>query len=535
MLFCIGQCIHYYYLDYLMSKPIHIVWFKRDLRITDHAALVAACNAGAVLPIFVWEPTVWAGEDYATQHATFIKECLAELNVDLKSLGLHLLESNLGIIDTLTYIQQKQTIAAIYSHEETGNRNTYLVDKAVAKWCKTHQINWLEFPQNGVVRRLGNRNHWNAHWEKRMSTPQFLLPKHILPASPVVLPKTTTLITYGEDKPLRQLGGRKHGLELLTSFLNGRASRYRGGISSPISAVSSGSRLSPYLAWGALSMREVVQAARAQVIKVADTPNKYPRGLAAGIAGFESRLHWHCHFMQKLESEPEIEYQNMHHAHDDMRDEVLADEISQRRLQAWCNGQTGWPLIDACMAMLRETGWVNFRMRATLMSTASYLYWLHWRQTGLHLSREFLDYEPGIHWSQAQMQSGTTGINTLRIYNPIKQAMDQDPDGVFVRHWLPALCDVPTTWIFEPWRMPENLQQNYNCVIGQDYPAPLVDIKVALKEARLKISLARKAENTAHETAAIIKKHASRKTKVKSILKTQTKRAKASELQQQLF
>lgn len=518
-----------------MSKPIHIVWFKRDLRITDHAALVAACNAGAVLPLFVWEPTVWAGEDYATQHAAFIKECLTELTVDLKSLGLHLLESNLGIIETLAHIQKQQTIAAIYSHEETGNNNTFLVDKAVAKWCNTHQINWLQFPQNGVVRRLKNRNHWNAHWEKRMSTPQFTLPKRILPANLIVLPNIKSVVTNGTDKPQRQLGGRKHGLELLTSFLNGRASRYRGGISSPISAVSAGSRLSPYLAWGALSMREVVQAARAQLVQIAETPDRYPRGLAAGISGFESRLHWHCHFMQKLESEPELEYENMHHAHDEMRDEHCADAISQQRLQAWSSGQTGWPLVDACMAMLRTTGWVNFRMRAMLMSTASYLYWLHWRKTGLHLAREFLDYEPGIHWSQAQMQSGTTGINTLRIYNPIKQAMDHDPEGIFVRHWIPSLRQVPTTWIFEPWKMPVSLQVQYHCVTGRDYPFPLVEINTAIKEARLRVSQARQTNNTDLETMAVVKKHASRKTRIKSMKKKESKHLQNSALQKELF
>ena len=517
-----------------MCNPIHIVWFKRDLRTIDHAALTAACNAGAVLPLFVWEPTVWAGEDYATQHALFIKECLAELNAALQGLGLQLIESSMGIIEVLARIQQQHTIAALYSHEETGNNNTFLVDKAVAKWCKAHHVAWLELPQNGVVRRLKNRDNWTAHWEKRMRQPQFVLPQHICAASPIMLPNVK-IPTQGADKLQRQQGGRSHGLALLKSFLNGRASRYRGGISSPINAATAGSRISPYLAWGALSMREVLQAARAQLALIADAPQPYPRGLAAGITGFESRLHWHCHFMQKLESEPTLEYNNMHHVHDAMRDEELTDELSQRRFLTWCTGQTGWPLVDACMAMLRATGWVNFRMRAMLMSTASYLYWLHWRKTGLHLAREFLDYEPGIHWSQAQMQSGTTGINTLRIYNPIKQAMDQDPEGAFVRHWLPSLRQVPNTWIFEPWLMPEYLQIKYGCVIGRDYPAPLVDIKTAIKEARSRISQTRKAQNTIQETAAIIKKHASRKITSKSPKNTQSKRSKVSPLQQQLF
>ena len=237
----------------------------------------------------------------------------------------------------------------------------------------------------------------------------------------------------------------------------------------------------------------------------------FPASLNSGLIGFESRLHWHCHFMQKLESEPEMEFENLHHAHDNMRDEQLSDVESQRRLQLWCNGETGWPLVDACMAMLRETGWINFRMRAMLMSTASYLYWLHWRGSGLHLAREFLDYEPGIHWAQTQMQSGTTGINTLRIYSPIKQAQDQDPTGAFVRHWLPQLKNVPNTWIFEPYLMPKAQQLQYGCVLDKHYPSPIVNIQQARRSASSKIIAARKQLGAHDETQAIIKKHASRK------------------------
>ena len=499
-----------------MQTPTHIVWFKRDLRVIDHAPLAAACKAGQVLPLFCWEPAVWAGDDYAKQHQAFALECLHELKAELLKFGLNLLVSPFGIIQTLNIIRTQLPIAKLYSHEETGNDATFTVDKAVADWCKTTRLIWQETPQNGVVRRLKNRNHWNWHWEQRMNMPLAILPSNIMPAPSIVLPIITTSLaemiqTNGADKRSRQKGGRSHGLALFNSFLDGRAAKFRSGISSPLSAVTAGSRLSPYLAFGCLSMREVVQATRARRAWVNESPHLFSSSLHAGLVGFESRLHWHCHFMQKLESEPEIEFENMHHAHDDMRDEQLSSIESQRRLQIWSAGETGWPLVDACMAMLRETGWINFRMRAMLMSTASYLYWLHWREPGLHLAREFLDYEPGIHWSQSQMQSGTTGINTLRIYSPIKQAQDQDPTGAFVRHWLPALKNVPNTWIFEPYLMPKAQQQLYGCILDKDYPAPIVSIAKATTEARTKISAARKKEGVRDETQAIIKKHASRK------------------------
>jgi deoxyribodipyrimidine photo-lyase len=161
------------------------------------------------------------------------------------------------------------------------------------------------------------------------------------------------------------------------------------------------------------------------------------------------RQHWHCHFMQKLEDEPRLEFENLHRAYDGMRPDIA----DPQRLAAWCAGQTGFPFIDACMRALHQHGWINFRMRAMLMSFASYHLWLPWRETGLHLARKFVDYEPGIHWSQVQMQSGTTGINTTRVYNPIKQAQDHDPNGNFVRHWLPRMRAVPQPWLFQPWLM----------------------------------------------------------------------------------
>ena len=494
-----------------MQNPIHIVWFKRDLRVVDHAPLLAACTAGAVLPLFCWEPAVWIGEDYAKQHQLFVMECLAELKVALQKMGLHLQVSNAGIVETLNNIRQQVPIAGIYSHEETGNAATFLVDKNVAVWCKTHLVTWHEIPQNGVVRRLKNRNHWNSHWEQRMNAPQTTMPAKALSVTALTLPNIQMISAKDFDKPRRQKGGRSHALELFNSFLDGRAAKFRGGISSPLSAVTAGSRLSPYLSYGCLSMREVVQAARDRRSCANEVPHMFPASLNSGLIGFESRLHWHCHFMQKLESEPEMEFENLHHAHDNMRDEQLSDVESQRRLQLWCNGETGWPLVDACMAMLRETGWINFRMRAMLMSTASYLYWLHWRGSGLHLAREFLDYEPGIHWAQTQMQSGTTGINTLRIYSPIKQAQDQDPTGAFVRHWLPQLKNVPDTWIFEPYLMPKAQQLQYGCVLDKHYPSPIINIQQATRSARTKIIAARKQLGAHDETQAIIKKHASRK------------------------
>ncbi len=493
----------------LIKPEVHIVWFKRDLRVVDHIPLVEACQSGAVLPLFCWEQNVISGPDYSFQHQAFTRECLAELAVALENCGLQLHESALGIVETLQYIQQNFQIAALYSHEETGNGATFAIDLAVKKWCAAHQILWHETPQNGVVRRLKTRDSWNAQWEKRMRSSITPAPRDALAAPTIILPNAMQHIAKGEDKPKRQQGGRARGLRILNSFLTDRGAGYRGGISSPLKAIKNGSRLSPYITFGCVSMREVVQASREQAMALTHR-DLFEKKLAGGLKGFESRLHWHCHFMQKLEDAPYQEFENLHSAYDGLRDDLVTTIEQKRRLQAWQTGTTGWPLIDACMAMLRHTGWINFRMRAMLMSTASYLFWLHWRESGLHLAREFLDYEPGIHWPQTQMQSGTTGINTLRIYNPVKQAQDHDPRGEFVRHWLPALKNIPDTWIFEPWLMPHNLQLKYGCVLDKDYPMPVLNVDYAIRRARLNLTALRKDDDVRKEAQLIVKKHGSR-------------------------
>lgn len=530
-----------------MKTLIHIVWFKRDLRVQDHVALFEASKQGAVMPIFCWDTTVWTGGDYATQHKMFVKECLESLQRHLQSLGLSLLEFHNGIIKTLNHIKNHYNLGSLHSHEETGNNSSYQLDKLVADWCKESNVNWLEYPQNGVVRRLKCRDLSATIWEKRMTAQQVNLQSQATMATLTTgfIFDSAADVSYDQydqtDKPFRQKGGREEAIKILHTFLNGRASSYRSGISSPLSSEFTGSRLSPYLTWGVLSMREVLQKLRQQKILIRSNQSIYPKGLLAGLVGFESRLHWHCHFIQKLESEPAIEYQNLHPAFNHLRDEQYSSTAQQARLVAWCNGQTGWPMVDACMAMLRQTGWINFRMRAMIMSTASYLLWLHWRETGLHLAREFLDYEPGIHWSQVQMQSGTTGINTLRIYNPVKQAKDHDPEGTFVRRWLPALRSVPNTWVFQPWLMPESLQADYECRIGIDYPTPIVDIDQALKLARERFSQLKFNPQHQLDTERIIKKHASRETntqKHKSNIKKSSEKKTSinpSERQKSLF
>jgi deoxyribodipyrimidine photo-lyase len=487
----------------------NIVWFKRDLRLHDHAAIYHAARNGPVLCIYVVEPSLWAQADSANQHYQFLLESLRELNAELNRLGgiLHVITGEVPAV--LARLFALAPFAQLYSHQETGNAISFERDKAVAHWCRVRGIAWREFAQFGVVRRLKNRNLWQASREAHVNLPCLPVPAKqtlrfiSLPWNEPPPPKPDQLGLGAQDPPRRQRGGRSMGLSVLNSFLLDRCEQYRGGISSPLSAPSACSRISPYLSFGCLSLREVVQATQQQLSNLPAEASRRKKGLAA----FTSRLYWHCHFIQKLESEPELEFRNLHRGYDGLRE----SDWNAAHFEALTSGRTGWPLVDACVAMLHETGWLNFRMRAMLVSVASYPLWLHWRPVGEWLARQFLDYEPGIHWSQLQMQAGTTGINTARIYNPIKQARDHDPRGSFVRRWLPAMRRIPDAWLFEPWRMPPELQNCYGVQVGHDIANPLVDLELATRQAKARLYALRAWPDIKAAKAAIVEKHGSRK------------------------
>lgn len=482
-----------------------IVWFKRDLRLHDHAPLVEAARAGPVLCLYVIEPGLWAQPDASARQWGFVRESLRALRRALAGHGATLQLVVGEVVAVLDRLHALQPFEALHAHEETGSGWTFERDRAVARWCRAHGVAWREWPQNGVVRGLRERDRWQARRDAFMAAPVQPPPARWLN---VELPwreppprDALSAVLRGTDAPQRQRGGREPGLQALQRFLDGGGAGYRRGMSSPLSAPDACSRLSPYLAWGCLSVREVDQATQA-VLHSAPLDRAQRQGLQA----FRSRLAWHCHFMQKLESEPELEWRNLHRGYDGLREAEWSDE----RFAALAQGRTGWPLVDACVAMLRETGWLNFRMRAMLVSVAAYPLWLHWRAVGHWLARQFVDYEPGIHWSQLQMQSGTTGINTTRVYNPLKQARDQDPHGVFVRQWLPAMRAVPDTWLFEPWRMPADTQARCGVVVGQAIPAPVVDLDAALRSAKARVHALRARPEVQAGEAAVVERHASR-------------------------
>lgn len=494
-----------------------LVWYKRDLRIKDHAPLAQAAEAGCCLCLYVYEPEIIEAEDFDAAHLDLINESLVELRESLKQCGGELLLRTGRMPEVLDELHREVGFAKIWAHEETFNRISYHRDRRVRAWAKANGIPLKEIPQYGVVRRLSDRDGWAQQCAERMKQPLAAAPQKIQ------LPPEIKSLSLGEiqardrfrvhsfERKSVQVGGESKAADCLDSFLNSRGVNYRSDMSSPLTGESGCSRLSPFIAIGNISMRTIHQKLSARVNELKEQRKSgveiAPTWLKS-LSSFRSRLSWHCHFMQKLEDEPDIEFQNFNRAYDGLRE----DQFNEEFFAAWCESRTGYPMVDASMRALHQTGWINFRMRAMLVSFTSYHLWLHWRQPALYLARLFLDYEPGIHYSQIQMQAGVTGINTVRIYSPIKQVVDQDPQGIFIRRFLPELSNVPDRYIAEPHKMTAMEQTLFQCQIGVDYPSPIVDHKTQYKIARDRMHGLKKLPQTREASQKVFQKHGSRKT-----------------------
>ena len=492
-----------------------IIWFKRDLRIRDNEALYEACLNKNVIPLYILEPELWKQPDLSYRHYNFLLECLSDLNNDLKKLGQKLIVRIGDSVEIFSELNDLYNISSIWSHQETWNYWTYERDMRVRNWVKNNKVKWIEKVQNGVIRGLKNRDGWSVNWNKKMYSDISPIPRKIesLEIKSEKLPTASSLGLKYDKCAYRQKGGSKNANKLLNSFLYKRGKNYSKEISSPLLAFDSGSRLSPHISFGTISIREIIKETNKRKKNIKENSKMTTNRWLKSINTFSSRLRWHCHFIQKLEDEPELQFKNMHRAYDNIRINTKYSE----NFEKWKEGKTGFPMIDASMRSLIANGWLNFRMRAMLMSFASYHLWLPWQKTSLYLANLFTDYEPGIHYNQSQMQSGTTGINSIRIYNPIKQGIDHDPNTIFIKKWIPELKKIAKEKIHNPIEIDNN---------KSDYPKMIIDEKLARKEAAKKIFSIRKLIGHKEEAKRIYNKHGSRKSGLKKTTIPLKKRSK---------
>ena len=473
------------------DSVLDIVWFKKDLRTLDNKSLEFASNSdNPTLFIYIIEPSVTDSPDCDKRHSRFIYESLIDMEKRLRKFSLDLNYINCEALEFFEEISKKYNINNVLSYQEIGNNLTYSRDKIIANFFHSNNINWIQNKTNGIIRGLKSRKNWKKKWIDEMKSEIVISDLDSINKQKVKIPSTIKLLNlrYIAKKKF-QPGGETYAWMYVKSFLKSRHIGYTKNISKPKESRISCSRLSPYLAYGNLSSRQIYQFFNRS------TKNR-------DITNFLSRLQWRCHFMQKFDDEPEMEFKNINKAYDTIR-----NNYNENLLIKWKEGTTGIPIIDACMRCLDQTGYLNFRMRAMIVSFAAFNLWQDWKNFSHHLAKKFLDYEPGIHYSQIQMQSAVTGINTVRIYNPVKNSIDLDPKGEFIKKWLPELSNIPAENIHQPWKMTLIEQQMYDFQIGKDYPNPIVDIDLSRKEASNKIWEIKKTAKSKYFGKKILNKH----------------------------
>ena len=442
-----------------------VVWHRRGLRVPDQPAVAAAADEfETVCPLFVFDPQFYGGDGLACDaRLRFLHECLTDLAAGYRDRGTELVFAHGDPLDVLAAFADAGW-ALRATADPVARYGAARDDRAAALG--------VEFvADDGLRRGPDSREGWSDHAEAYL-TDEPRAPGD-LGTHGVDSPTTVAAVEERYDvspaKTRVPTGGREAAFARLRAFADGIAA-YPGSIADPADAEEGTSRLSPYLRFGCLSVREAY--------RVVDERATDDRGREA----FVTRLYWNRHYTQKLADWSGWTDRAVNPVFRGFGRSTHDPDL----VEAWKRGQTGFPMVDAAMRCLRETGWLNFRARALCASFFGYILRQPWRVGADHFYHHLIDADPAINYTQWQQQTGMTGVNTTRIYNPRKQVREHDPEGAFVGEWVPELRPVPPDYLDRPERMPLSLQAEVGVSVGDDpdddYPYPVVDYE-ARREA----------------------------------------------------
>ncbi|HEX4465674.1 MAG TPA: deoxyribodipyrimidine photo-lyase [Solirubrobacteraceae bacterium] len=447
-----------------------IVWFRRDLRVRDQPALCAAlAEADTVIPAFCIDDRLLRGRHGSGPRTQFLLESLGDLDRELRHRHSRLVVRRGDPARELLSLARATGARTVHACVDAGPF-ARARDRGVAQTLRGEGISLRGHPGVFVIDDLkeivsqAGRPYsvftpFYRAWLQSARRNVFEAPGHVgeLPAGldPGRIPSLAELgLSQTASDPA--VGGERAGEEALSAFLAGPIADYRSGRNEL--GEERCSRLSPYLHFGCVSPRELEA--------------RLPGG--RGAQAFRRQIAWRDFYAYVLRSFPD----NARQEYQERFRGSISWGSDEETLRAWCEGRTGFPLVDAAMHQLRREGWMHNRARLVVGSFLTKDLGLDWRLGERHFMRLLIDGDEASNNGGWQWIA-SVGVDPQpvfkRIFNPALQQQRFDPDGSYVRRYLPALREVPDLHLGEPWRMPDELQRSIGCVIGEDYPAPIVD------------------------------------------------------------
>jgi deoxyribodipyrimidine photo-lyase len=459
-----------------------ILWLRRDLRLHDHPALRAALDAGhRVIPVFCFDDGLLKGRHASGPRTQFLLECLADLDDSLRQRGSRLFVRHGRPEDEVAALARECNAASVHFSADVSPF-ARARQEAVSRALKAEGIAAVAHPGLFAIDRLrdvitGSGNPYTVftpfyrNWDGQPRRTVLDTPRRLEdPGSIAGAGDLPTLADLGlvQECSDPMPGGESAGRKALSRFLAGPINGYDDG--RDILTGRNVSRLSPYLHFGCLSPREIEA-------RLGDGA-----GGGDGAAAFRRQLCWrdfYAHVLGHFPANARSEYQQRYRG-------TIRWSYAKQRFAAWCEGQTGFPAVDAGMRQLRREGWMHNRARLLVGSFLTKDLGIDWRWGERWFMRLLIDGDEASNNGNWQWIA-SVGVDPQpafrRIFNPARQQERFDPHGEYVRHYVPELAEVPDRYLAEPGTMPEAIQAQAGCQIGRDYPKPIVDHKQARAEA----------------------------------------------------